>query len=62
MGTKVLAGAVAGFVSAFAVDLHAFKAWKSVEEFTRYDWKTAAFRWALGAVMGAVSAMGLGDL
>jgi len=55
-------GALSGLMAAAAVDLHAFLAWKSVEEFTSYSWKTAAFRWVQGAVAGAITAAGFGAL
>ncbi len=53
-------GAVAGLLAAAAVDFRAFKAWQSFHDAAVYDWKTAGWRWFQGAVVGAVSAAGLG--
>lgn len=58
----IVAAAIAGALAAARVDYVAFKEWKSVDDFTRYDWKTAGFRWAQGAVSGALSAAGIGYL
>jgi hypothetical protein len=55
MGRKIALGAVAGFVTAALVDYQAFRAFKSVEEFASYNWGLAAFRWAQGAVSGAIA-------
>ena len=54
--------AVAGALAAAAIDFAAFRQWKSFDEITQYDWKLALFRWAQGAVIGAISALGLGSL
>lgn len=52
-------GAVSGLLAAAVVDFHAFLGWKSFDDTTKYDWKTATFRWFQGAVAGAVAAAGL---
>jgi hypothetical protein len=56
----VLKGAAAGLIAALATDLGSFKSWKSFDDALSYDWKVAAFRWIQGAVLGALSALGVG--
>lgn len=53
----VLKGAVSGALAAAAVDAQAFRSWHSFDDAVRYDWKLAAWRWAQGAVTGAVAAL-----
>jgi hypothetical protein len=60
--TTVGQGVVAGVLAAAAVDYHAFKAWQSWHEFATYSWGTASFRWMKGAVVGAVTALGIAAL
>lgn len=55
-------GAVTGWLSAAAVDFHAFLAWKKLDDFITYDWSTALFRWGQGIVVGAVTGAGYGAL
>lgn len=55
-------GAVAGFVAAAIVDVHAFLRWRSLVDAAAWDWKTALLRWAQGAVSGFLTALGLGAL
>ena len=57
---KIISGALAGLVSAVAVDLDAFKKWQSVKEFQTFNWKLAALRWLKGAVLGALAGAGFG--
>lgn len=52
--------AITGFVSAAAVDFAAFRSWKNFDEAVQYDWKTAAFRWFQGVVVGVLTGLGLG--
>ena len=52
-------GAVTGLVSAAAVDVAAFRSWKSVNEAVHYAWKLAAWRWAQGVVWGLLTAAGM---
>lgn len=60
--SPLVQGAVSGVLAAAAVDFQAFRAWKSFSDVTTYAWSTALFRWAQGAVVGAVSAAGLTGL
>lgn len=55
----VFQGAVSGLLAAAIVDFHAFLAWKNAHDFVTYDWGTALFRWAQGAVTGALIAGGV---
>ena len=55
---KVIAGAVSGFVSAVLVDLDK---WKQ-SALDVFDWKLAIKRYFMGAVTGAVTAAGFGNL
>ena len=58
--SEIVRGALSGLVAAATVDLHAFLGWKSVQEAATYNWSTAIFRWAQGAVTGALAAAGVG--
>ncbi len=58
----IVRGAASGALAAAVVDVHAFLTWKRVQDVVAYDWRTAAFRWAQGAVTGALAAAGLGAL
>ncbi len=58
MNNAIVVGAVAGFLAAARVDFAAFKAFKSIDDVYAYDWKIAAFRWAQGAAIGALSGLG----
>jgi hypothetical protein len=49
-------GAVSGLVAAAAVDFAAFRAWKSLEEATTYNWGVATWRWVQGFVGGGLGA------
>jgi hypothetical protein len=53
-------GAISGLLSAAAVDFQAFRSWKSFQDAASYSWGTAAFRWVQGAIVGFVTAAGLG--
>ena len=55
----IIAGAVAGFLTATAVDFQAFRAFQTFGEFKRYNWTLAGFRAVQGVVIGAVSAAGI---
>lgn len=56
---KIIAGAVGGFVSAFLVDLDAWKASVATDKF---DWAKAVKRWVAGAISGAITVFGVGEL
>lgn len=58
----VVTGALAGFLAATAVDVQAFRSFKSFDEFKRYSWTLAAFRAVQGLIIGALSAVGVGAL
>lgn len=60
--SSITRGAIAGIVSAAAVDFHAFRSWKSWHDLGTYSWGLAAFRWFQGAVVGAIVAAGYGGL
>ena len=53
--SAVHGGAIA-FISAFGVDLHAWKSWQEAA----FNWKTASFRWVSAAVFGALAGWGIG--
>lgn len=55
-----VSGALTGLMSAAAIDFRAFQSWKSFHEAAIYDWQTAGWRWLQGAVVGAMSGLGLG--
>jgi H+/Cl- antiporter ClcA len=56
---KIVAGALSGFVSAFLVDLNA---WKSNEAMEHFNYALAIKRWLAGAVSGALTGLGFGQL
>ena len=55
-------GALEGLVAAALVDFHAFLTWKNWADLKNYDWGTASFRWFVGLVSGAATAMGLSGM
>lgn len=57
-----VAGIITGVISAAAVDIAAFRSWKSFDDAANYSWSTAAWRWFQGAVLGLLSAAGLAGL
>lgn len=58
----IVQGAITGAIAAAAVDIAAFRAWKSFRDFVTYDWGIAAFRWFQGAVIGAIMATGVSSI
>ena len=58
----VVMGAITGALSAAKTDFDAFRKWQSFKEAAAYGWPIALWRWFQGAVIGAVSALGLGLL
>jgi hypothetical protein len=55
----ILIGALSGLLTAAAVDYQTFRAWHTIDEIRTFDWRTALFRWAQGAVTGAITAAGV---
>jgi len=60
LANTYVAGALSGFVAAVAVDVIAFRQFKSIEEAAKYDWGVAAWRWFQGIVSGLFTALGIG--
>lgn len=60
--SSLFKGALAGLLSAALVDFAAFRSWKSFDDLKTYQWRTALFRWGQGAVVGLVTAAGLGTV
>jgi hypothetical protein len=56
---RLVAGTISGVIGAAAVDIAAFRKWKSFDDCVTYSWKTAFFRWGQGAFFGLVSTLGL---
>jgi hypothetical protein len=54
--------AIAGLVSAAAVDIAAFRSWQSWNDAAQYSWTTASFRWFQGALLGVLTGIGLGAI
>lgn len=52
-------GALTGALAAAAVDIAAFRSWKSINEALEYEWSIAIFRWGQGAVVGFLTAAGI---
>ena len=59
MAKTIGIGALSGLVAAASVDFSAFKAWKSFNDAKQYDWQTALWRWAQGAIVGGIAAAGI---
>jgi hypothetical protein len=55
-------GAITGFLTAAAIDFHAFRSFKSWNDAAKYDWSLASFRWFQGVTYGIAAAYGLGQL
>lgn len=55
----ILGGALTGFVSAFLIDLDA---WKMAPKDSKFDWSLAVKRWLAGAISGALAGAGLGSI
>lgn len=55
----VVRGAIAGAVAASAIDIQAFRSFKSATDLKTYSWSLALFRWVQGAVFGALTALGI---
>lgn len=53
-------GALVGTGTAALVDYGAFRKWQKWSDLYQYDWRVASFRWAQGAVVGALAGYGLG--
>lgn len=53
-----VSGALTGLAAAALVDYRAFRAWKSWDDATHYDWRTASFRWAQGLAAGLLASLG----
>jgi hypothetical protein len=52
-------GMVSGTITAAIVDVGAFRGWKSWDDAVTYNWSLASFRWAQGAIIGALSGLGM---
>lgn len=53
---------ITGLMTAAGVDLHSFFKFKDGNEFIHYNWGTALFHWAQGAVSGLLVGLGYGAL
>lgn len=62
LADPIVKAAIAGIVTAGAVDWQAFRSWKSAKEATTYDWATAGWRWFQGAIVGIITAGALAGL
>jgi hypothetical protein len=60
LANPIVRAAITGLVTAAAVDFQAFRTWKSFDDAKAYSWSVAGWRWFQGAVIGAVSALGMG--
>jgi len=61
LSTAAMRGAISGVVTAAIVDVGAFRGWKSWDDALTYQWGIATFRWFQGAVIGALTGLGLGS-
>lgn len=55
---SIVRGALTGFAAAAMVDVHTFLAWKKVQDFATWDWRTALMRWIQGTIYGALTGVG----
>lgn len=53
--SAIFRGALVGALTAARIDYLAFKSWKSFDEIWVYNWRTAAFRWFQGAIVGSLT-------
>ena len=60
LASPFVQGALSGLLAAALVDFGAFREWKSFDDFRVYGWRLAAWRWFQGAVVGVVTAAGIG--
>jgi len=60
LSLPLVQGAISGAVAAALIDFAAFRSWKSFNDALSYTWSIALFRWVQGAVVGAVTSLGLG--
>ena len=58
--SPIVRGALSGLTAAALVDFAAFSSWASVHDAMVYNWSLAMWRWFQGAVIGAVTAAGVG--
>ena len=62
LAIPLVQAAIAGALAAASVDLAAFRSWKTWGDVQHYNWTIASFRWFQGAVVGAISGLGLSAL
>lgn len=56
--TPIGKAAIAGSLTAAAIDFKAFRTWKTWHDVATYSWSTATFRWCQGAIVGMCAAAG----
>ena len=60
--TAAFKGAITGFLPAVAIDLHVLMAGQDWSVLKTFNWNKATFRWVVGLVGGALTAVGYGAL
>lgn len=53
--SAIFHGAIVGLCGAVGPDIHAFLAWKNVDDAYTFNWKTAALHYAQGIVGGIIA-------
>lgn len=56
--SPIFHGAVTGFVTAAAIDIHAVTGFKSWSDLKNYSWSVASFRWFIGIFTGSLAGAG----
>lgn len=62
LANPLVAGVIAGVISAATVDIIAFRSWKNLDEAKAYSWNIAMWRWFQGAVSGLLTGLGIAGL
>lgn len=59
---SILAGAALGLLGAIIADVRAYQRAVATDPLARFDWDLATGRWVRGAILGAFSGAGIGEI
>lgn len=60
--TPTVVGLLGGLVAAIKADHEAFRKWNSWQDVRSFDWNVASYRYARGAMLGALTGAGIGSV
>lgn len=60
--TPAVIGLLSGLLAAIKADHEAFKQWQSWSDVARFNWSVASYRYARGAMLGALTGAGIGSV